>query len=94
MVLLELACLIDTVYQCLGSGCIILARDSNYVEMFGRGLLRYRNQKDVIKNLNEIFSQSKLYSKTLVEADKFVNANSDKVVADKMIDLFKELLRH
>ncbi len=84
----------STVFQCLGSGCVILARDSNYVELFGKGILRYKNQADVTKNLTEIFSESKLYEKTLVEADSYVNKNSDKVVADRMLDLFRELLRH
>jgi glycosyltransferase involved in cell wall biosynthesis len=88
----EQAVVSSTVYQCLGSGCIVLARDSNYVETFKDAVLKYKNVEDVPVKLECVFNEDLIYKNTLKNAHRFVENNSAEIVAGRFIELFNKLL--
>lgn len=83
----------STVFQCLGSGCPIIARNSNYVEYFNKEILRHSNEKELKKALIDVFSKSKKYYASIKAAKAYVKHNSALAISKRYIKLFNLLLK-
>jgi hypothetical protein len=83
----------STAFQCLGSGCPIIARASNYVELHGAEIMKYSSLEELEKALRSVFEKDASYTATLKAAEEYVKTNSALEVAQKFINLFKELLK-
>lgn len=81
----------STTYQCLGSGCPIVALNSNFFDPFGDEVSRYDNLDGPKKCLIDIFENRKRYKTAKFAAERVVKANSPKEIATKFIKLFKSL---
>jgi len=82
----------STVFQCLGAGCPIIAKASNFVETLNLELLKYSNEEEFRDNLIDVFEQGTKYRETIENARKYVERNSAKAVAEKFIEMFRSLL--
>jgi len=78
----------STAFLCLGSGCPILAYDTNFFEVFNEEVIKYSELEVALK---EVFEGSQKVKKTLENAERFVKMNSSFVIAEKFIRLFKTL---
>ncbi len=81
----------STAFQCLGSGCPIVAKESNYVEFFDKEVLRYSDVDTFKSHLSAIFDKTEAYERTLESAKKYVIENSAQEIGKKYIELFKSL---
>lgn len=79
----------STVFQCLGSGCPIIARDSNFIENLHNEVLKFRYQNEFEYNLVEVLEQREKYQKTIKSAKHYVNENSARKVAENLLKLFE-----
>jgi len=82
----------STVLQCLGSGCPIVARDSNYVEYLDKEVMKYSSEEELKKKLCSIFEESKEYKTTMKVAEEYVKRNSAQAIGKQYIELFNSLL--
>jgi glycosyltransferase involved in cell wall biosynthesis len=82
----------STVLQCLGSGCPIVARDSNYVEYLDKEVMKYSSEEELKKKLCSIFDESNEYKITMKAAEKYVKMNSAQAIGKQYIELFNSLL--
>ncbi|MQY54442.1 MAG: hypothetical protein GH149_04015 [Methanosarcinales archaeon] len=77
----------STVCQTLGSGCPILFHDSNYVELHGNEIVKYRDIDDMKLKLADLFD-----GKFDVEKTKsYLRENNASRVADRFIQLFEKV---
>ena len=81
----------STTYQCLGSGCPIVALNSNFFEPFGEEVLKYEDLDGLKKCLVDIFEERERYRKAKLKAERVVKKNSPKEIATKFIKLFESL---
>lgn len=79
----------STAFLCLGSGCPILAYDTNFFETFDKEVLKY---SDLGAVLRELFEGSERVTETLRRAKQFVEENSSHVIGKRFINLFQSLL--
>jgi len=78
----------STAYLCLGSGCPILAYDTNFFETFDREVVKYSRLEEA---LIEVFEERERINETLYIAEQFVRKNSSYEIAEKFISLFESL---
>lgn len=78
-------------YQCLGSGCPIVALNSNFFEPFGKEVLKYDDLDGLKKCLIDIFEERERYKKAKLEAKRVVEKNSPKEIATRFLKLFESL---
>jgi hypothetical protein len=78
----------STAYLCLGSGCPILAYDTNFFETFDREVLKYSGLGEA---LIDVFEKRERVVETLHIADQYVRKNSSHEIAKKFISLFGSL---
>ena len=78
----------SSVCQVLGSGCPILFHWSNYVELHGDEIVKYRDFKDMKAKLIDLFNNRFDVKKVEV----FLKDHSDERIAEKFIQLFEELI--
>jgi len=78
----------SSIYKCMGSGCPILAFNSNFVETLKKEVLKYKNLDELQKLLLE---KRDIMKSTVEAATKYVNRNSGGKIARKFIQLFKSL---
>jgi hypothetical protein len=81
----------STIFQCLGSGCPIVARDSNYVECCRKEIMKFSTPEQLKKHIDSVFDRSKEYQTTLHAAEKYVKRNSAQQVGREYIKLFRSL---
>lgn len=81
----------STIFQCLGSGCPIIARDSNFIKTLQNEVLKFRDQKEFGECLVEVLEQRERYKSIVENAKKYVHKNSAEIVAQRFIDLFEDL---
>ncbi len=81
----------STAYQCLGSGCPILASKSNFFETVKDVVMTYSGAQDFKAGLWEILTKGARYRKTQIAAEEFLKGNSAEVIAQYYIDLFEAL---
>ena len=78
----------SSVCQVLGSGCPILFHDSNYVELYGDEIIKYRNFDDMKAKLIDVFNGKFDLSKVKT----FLEKNNAEQIAKRFLHLFEELL--
>lgn len=78
----------SSVCQLLGSGCPILFHQSNYVELQGNEIIKYRDFGDMKTKLIELF-QGKLFN--LARVKDFLKDYEAERIAGRFIKLFEEL---
>lgn len=81
----------STIFQTLGSLCPIVARDSNFVEMFSNEIWKYRNYQEFNSSLEKAFNQGKDYEKLKKAIKKYLEKYSSIQIAEMFQDLFKKL---
>jgi len=79
----------STIYTCLGSGCLILTYNTNFVEDLGEEIIKY---KKISKPLREIFEGNARVKTTLKKAEELVKRNSSHEIGKRFIELFEKLL--
>ena len=78
----------SSVCQLLGSGCPILFHQSNYVELHGNEIIKYRDFEDMKTKLIELF-QGK-FDLNIIKA--FLKNYEAERIAERFIKLFEELI--
>jgi glycosyltransferase involved in cell wall biosynthesis len=78
----------SSVCQVLGSGCPILFHDSNYVELQGDEIVKYRDFEDMKRKLVDLFKGK--FNLAAVEA--FLDTHRAEKIAERFIQLFDELM--
>jgi len=78
----------SSVCQVLGSGCPILFRESNFVELQGDEIVKYRNFEDMKAKLIDLF-RNKI---DLTRIEAFLEEHKAERIAEKFIQLFEKLL--
>lgn len=81
----------STAFQCLGSGCPIVALDSSYVETLGNAVYMHRDDEELKACAVSVFERDAKYGEVIKNAKDFVNKNSTINVARKFIELFLQL---
>ncbi|MCK4326087.1 glycosyltransferase family 4 protein [bacterium] len=80
-----------TAYQCLGSGCPILAYDSNLVETIPNDvIIKYRNFEEFEENLVSLFEDEERVKRLNQAQEDYVRENSPDRIAKAYLELFKE----
>lgn len=75
----------STCYLCLGSGCLILAYDTNFFEAFNNEVVKYSSLETV---LEDVFKEGENIKFALKAAEKYVEKNSSYDIARRFIELF------
>ncbi|RII00756.1 hypothetical protein B9J77_01705 [candidate division NPL-UPA2 bacterium Unc8] len=81
----------STAFQCLGSGCPIVALESSFVEMFGNSVYRYENDRELKISIVSAFEKDERCKKVIRDAKEYVEENSAMNVAKKFVGLFESL---
>ncbi len=81
----------STIYQCLGSTCPIVARDSSFVGDFDKEVLKYSNRNELKDCIRSVFDENENYKETQKAAPSFTEENSASNVAEQFIKLFQSL---
>jgi hypothetical protein len=79
----------SSVCQVLGSGCPILFHDSNFVELHGDEIVKYRNFEDMKARLIDIFGGK--FNLNKVKA--FLKEHNAENIAKEFVLLFEKLMR-
>jgi len=79
----------STVCQTLGSGCPILFHESNYVELHGEEIVKYRDFEDMKRKLVDLF-QGRF---DLSKVKAFLEERKAERIAERFLQLFEELIR-
>lgn len=77
----------STVCQTLGSGCPILFHDSNYVELYGKEIVKYKGLEDMKLKLADLFDGKFDIEKT----ESYLGENNASRIADRFIQLFEKV---
>jgi len=80
----------SSVCQALGSGCPILFHESNYVELHGDEIVKYRDFEDMKIKLIDLFEGK--FNLGSVEA--FLEGNGAERIAERFIRLFEEVMKN
>jgi len=81
----------STAYLCLGSGCPILAYDTNFFETLGDEVIKYRSLEELAQRLEDIFEGKENVGRTLETAEKYVSENSGWEIGKTFVTLFESL---
>ncbi len=82
----------STVFQCLGSGCPIVARESIFVENMPDVMFKFTDETSFKNSLINILEKNENYHKVTENVKEYVSINSSKKVAEKFINLFEKKL--
>ena len=78
----------SSVCQVLGSGCPILFHKSNYVELHGDEIVKYRDFEDMKAKLIDLFSNEF----DIKRVETFLKDYKDERIAERFLQLFEELI--
>ena len=78
----------STVNLCLGSGCPILAYNTNFFETFDKEIIKYTGLGEALVDL---FEESEKVKETLRIAEQYVRENSSYEIAKRFVELFEFL---
>lgn len=81
----------STIFQCLGSGCPIVALASDFTVMFGDAIISFTSTEELVSGIKSVFDKDKRYEVMNKGRGKFIKENSATAVAGKFIELFKKL---
>lgn len=87
----EGAVLSSTAHLVLGSGCPIIARDSNFFELMNKEVLKYTDLKEFRECVVSTFEKDKRYERCKKAAKEYTQKNSSEKIAGDLIALFKKL---
>jgi hypothetical protein len=79
-------------YQCLGSGCPILASNNSYFETLKEVVVTYSDSEEFKFNLVDILTKGKKYQATQSAKRNFLKLNSTQAIAKRYIDLFEIMI--
>jgi len=79
-------------YQCLGSGCPILASNTNFFETMKDVVVTYSDSEEFKVNLMDILTEGEKYRASQSALDAFLRLNSAEAIARQYIDLFEIML--
>ena len=82
----------STAYQCLGSGCPILASNTNFFETMKDVLVTYSDFEEFKVNLMDILIEGEKYQASECALEAFLRLNSAEAIARQYIDLFEIML--
>ena len=83
----------STIFQCLGSMCPILARDTNYVYSFNKEVMKHRHYYDLEDNLVDVFEKGRKYQIQQRTVEDYLEDNAASPTAQKFLELFEDLLK-
>ena len=78
-------------YQCLGSGCPILALESNFFETLGDVVITYSDFWEFKDSLLDILHGGERYQASQRALEEFIRINSTESIARQYIELFHAL---
>lgn len=78
----------SSVCQVLGSGCPILFHKSNYVELHGDEIVKYRDFEDMKAKLIDLFNNEFDIKRVVA----FLKDHKDEKIAERFLQLFEELI--
>ena len=78
-------------FQCLGSGCPILARQSPFFETLREVVITYSDFQEFKESLIDLLQRGEKYQSSQKSLEEFIKRNSAEAVAKKYIDLFKAI---
>jgi glycosyltransferase involved in cell wall biosynthesis len=81
----------STCYVCFGSGCPILAYDTNFVEALGQEVIRYRDLGELAERLSDVFEERENVKLSLRAAAEHARENSNLRIARRFAELFESL---
>lgn len=81
----------SSAFQCLGSGCPILANESPFFETLKEVILLYNNFQEFKESLLDILNKGIKYQTSQKALEDFLKRNSSDVIAKIYIDLFNKL---
>ncbi len=87
----NLAVLSSTIHFALGSGCIVIARDSNFLYEMRNSVLHYNNQEEFKNCLIEAFEHGDKWNKAHEEAKRHTKMHESDKIAKMFIKLFESL---
>jgi glycosyltransferase involved in cell wall biosynthesis len=79
-------------FQCLGSGCPIIARQSRFFETLGDVVVTYSNFREFKESLLDILNEGERYQASQTLLESFIARNSAEVVAKRYIHLFEAMI--
>jgi glycosyltransferase involved in cell wall biosynthesis len=79
-------------YQCLGSGCPILASNTNFFETMKDVAVTYSDFEKFKANLVDILTEGEKYKASQSALEAFLELNSAEAIARQYIDLFEIML--
>jgi len=79
-------------YQCLGSGCPILAANTKFFETMKDVVVTYSDFEEFKVNLTDILARGQKYKASQSALDAFLGVNSAEAIARQYIDLFEIML--
>ncbi|MBD3426638.1 MAG: hypothetical protein GF409_05360 [Candidatus Omnitrophica bacterium] len=82
----------STVFQCMGSGCPIIALESNFVYPFNREVFKYRDFYELEECLVEVFEKGPRYQAQQKAIEEYLADKSAEPTAEKFLELFEILL--
>lgn len=83
----------STIFQCMGSGCPILARNSNFNYSFDREVIKHANHYELEENMIDVFEKGEKYKRQQRAIKDYLEDNSASPTADKFLELFESLLK-
>jgi hypothetical protein len=78
----------STVNLCLGSGCPILAYNTNFFETFDKEVIKYSGLGEAMV---EVFEERGRLKETLRNAEQYVRENSSYEIAKRFLQLFESM---
>jgi hypothetical protein len=82
----------STAFQCMGSGCPMVAKNSNYVGYYGNEIMKFSNFTEFKDRLRSVFNKDSAFKSVMDSVEKYVAENSASEVGKKFIGLFNSLL--
>jgi len=79
-------------YQCMGSGCPILASNTNFFETMKEVLVTYSDFEEFKANLIDILTQGEKFRASQSALEAFLESNSAEAAASRYINLFESML--
>ena len=74
----------------MGSGCPILFHESNYIELHGDEICKYRDFDDMKVKLIDLFNNKFDFSKV----ERFLEQHNAERTANRFLELFEELIKN
>lgn len=79
-------------YQCLGSGCPILASNTNFFETMKDVVVTYSDSEEFKLNVTDLLTEGERFQASQSALESFLRLNSAEAMARQYIDLF-EIMR-